>query len=154
MSGLQALIKQERISEAYNQLTTHLLSHTSKSSTRLDDLLKKFNSGDEAFMDHTDELVVLIRLMGKTGVCINHIEDSVLIKILDCCIKVLMQREFIDVLLPWVSQIVHNASSQFENNTPKNQKKNTLASGNQLLNLDQLSNLFECLLVLLKDPAE
>lgn len=88
--------------------------------------------------------------MGKTGVCTSQIEDSVLTKILDCCIKVLMHREFIDVLLPWVSQIVHNASSQPESNTPKNQKK----KDNKLLNLDQLSELFECLLVLLKDPSE
>lgn len=51
-----------------------------------------------------------------------------------------MQREFIDVLLPWVSRIVHDASSKRVQNTTS-----------KLLSLDQLSNLFECLLALLKE---
>ena len=34
-----------------------------------------------------------------------------LCKVLDCSIKILMHKEFIDVLLPWVSKIVHDASS-------------------------------------------
>ena len=55
-----------------------------------------------------------------------------------------MQREFIDVLLPWVSRIVHNASSKMG-------AKGANQSGSKLLSLDQLSNLFECLLALLKE---
>ena len=156
VNRLQALVKQKRINEAYNLLTGHLLTTTSsKQITRIDELLKKFNSIDDStiFMDQTDELVVLIRLMGKTGVCIAHLEEQVLTKILDCCIKVLMHREFIDVLLPWISQIVHNAALQNEP-SPKSQRLNVKTSGSQLLNLDQLSNLFECLLVLLKDPSD
>ena len=97
----------------------------------------------------------MIRLMGRTGVCISLIEDAVQTKILDCCIKILMQREFIDVLLPWVSQIVHSASQPSEQPTPKSQKKKQQPpKTSDLLSLDQLSNLFECLLVLLKDPSD
>ena len=74
--GLQTLVREQRISEAYNQLTTHLLSPNSKQITRLDELLKKFNSDDDStLMDQTDELVILIRLMGKTGVCTSVIDD-------------------------------------------------------------------------------
>jgi len=63
-----------------------------------------------------------------------------------------MKREFIDVLLPWVSRIVHDASSKMLTKTSSNQASNTTSNGNnKLLSLDQLSNLFECLLTLLKE---
>ena len=57
--------------------------------------------------------------MGKTGVCTNLLDEQVRCKVLDCSIKVLMQREFIDVLLPWVSRVVHDAASKLVP-TPKN----------------------------------
>ena len=70
-----------------------------------------------------------------------------------------MHKEFIDVLLPWVSKIVHDASSTLVP-TPKKgaqlNKANAMRNPNnqqsKLLSLDQLSNLFECLLALLKEP--
>lgn len=67
---------------------------------------------DEASETNRDNraLVTLIRLMGKTGVCTGHLDEQVLCKVLECSIKILMHREFIDVLLPWVSRIVHDAS--------------------------------------------
>lgn len=49
--------------------------------------------------------------MGKTGVCTNLLDENVQCKVLDCSIKILMHKEFIDVLLPWLSKIVHDASS-------------------------------------------
>ena len=65
-------------------------------------------------------LVTLIRLMGKTGVCTNLLDEHVLCKVLDCSIKILMHREFIDVLLPWVSRIVHDASTNMTGATAVN----------------------------------
>ena len=65
-------------------------------------------------------LVTLIRLMGKTGVCTNLLDEHVLCKVLDCSIKILMHREFIDVLLPWVSRIVHDASASMTGATAVN----------------------------------
>ena len=38
----------------------------------------------------TGELVSLIRLMGKTGVCTDLLDETVLCKVLDCSIKILM----------------------------------------------------------------
>ena len=38
----------------------------------------------------TSELVTLIRLMGKTGVCTDLLDETVLCKVLDCSIKILM----------------------------------------------------------------
>jgi hypothetical protein len=44
--------------------------------------------------------------MGKTGVCPEQLNPIAVQQVLDWCIKVLILREFIDVLLPWVSRIV------------------------------------------------
>ena len=71
--------------------------------------------------------MALIRLMGKTGVCTNLLDEQVLCKVLDCSISILMQREFIDVLLPWVSRIVHDASAKLAP-TPKNKAKPNIAN--------------------------
>ena len=48
------------------------------------------------------QMVNVVRLMGRTGVCIDLLEDSTITRILDWSMRVLLQREFIDVLLPWV----------------------------------------------------
>ena len=72
-------------------------------------------------------LVTLIRLMGKTGVCTSMLDETVQCKVLDCSIKILMHREFIDVLLPWVSKIVHDAASKLVPNA-KNAGKPQLTS--------------------------
>jgi hypothetical protein len=48
------------------------------------------------------ESINIIRLMGKTGVCVGWLEDDVLKGVLSYAIEVLQKREFIDVLLPWV----------------------------------------------------
>ena len=68
-------------------------------------------ASDDTNDETNSALVTLIRLMGKTGVCTNLLDEQVLCKVLDCSIKILMHREFIDVLLPWVSRIVHDAAS-------------------------------------------
>ena len=73
------------------------------------------NNGDSDEDDYDESgapLVILIRLMGKTGVCTGLLNENVLFKVLDCSIKILLHREFIDVLLPWVSRIVHDATQK------------------------------------------
>ena len=103
--------------------------------------------------------MTLIRLMGKTGVCTTFLDENVQSKVLDCSIKILMHREFIDVLLPWLSKIVHEAASTRLPAPKKASVKQATPirspNDSKLLSLDQLSNLFECLLALLKeaDPA-
>ena len=106
-------------------------------------------ASDDTNDETNSALVTLIRLMGKTGVCTNLLDEQVLCKVLDCSIKILMHREFIDVLLPWVSRIVHDAASSLQSATGQSIKHN---KPQKLLSLDQLSNLFECLLALLKEP--
>lgn len=107
----------------------------------LDRILNDETGGE---VEDSEALTCLIRLMGKTGVCSNLLKEAVQCKLLDCSIKILMQREFIDVLLPWVSRIVHDASSSMVT-------KGANQTASKLLSLDQLSNLFECLLALLKE---
>jgi hypothetical protein len=50
-------------------------------------------------------MVYVVRLMGRTGVCADVLDDATTNLILDWCINTLAQKEFIDVLLPWVSEI-------------------------------------------------
>lgn len=59
-------------------------------------------------------MVMVIRLMGRTGVCIDSLTIETQIKVLKWCIKVLSQREFIDVLLPWVNDVHEQQSIEFE----------------------------------------
>jgi len=40
--------------------------------------------------------------MGRTGVCLDQLQDETMSGVLEWSTRVLRDREFIDVLLPWV----------------------------------------------------
>ena len=112
---------------------TRLLAVDEENTVLLDQLLLEENERS------TGELVTLIRLMGKTGVCSGLLDETVLCKVLDCSIKILMHREFIDVLLPWVSRIVHDAASKLVPTPKSGVKQNARNVGvkeSKLLSLD------------------
>ena len=48
----------------------------------------------------------MIKLMGRTGVCLERLQTRTVQLLLTKTIRVLNHRSFIDVLLPWVSAIV------------------------------------------------
>ena len=58
------------------------------------------------------KLFLVIRLMGRTGVCPDLLKPETLNSVLEWCIGVLNQREFIDVLLPWLSKIISVTNRQ------------------------------------------
>lgn len=92
-----------------NSDSSAFVSQSGNCNTLLDQCLLATDDTNEEI--NNGALVTFIRLMGKTGVCTHLIDEPVLCKVLDCSIKILMHREFIDVLLPWVSRIVHDASN-------------------------------------------
>lgn len=51
----------------------------------------------------TSQMVNVIRLMCRTGVCLDSLSDQTQTMILDWSVKMLSQKDFIDVLLAWVS---------------------------------------------------
>lgn len=51
-------------------------------------------------------IMSVVRLMSKTGVCVGWLDDSIVKQLLDMCVKVLRKREFNDIMLPWIYQIV------------------------------------------------
>jgi len=117
------------VNQAYDLIVTRLLSRPQHAGSNdkcvLDRILSE--ESDSEFDDCDDSLLALIRLMGKTGVCSHLLKENVQCKLLDCSIKVLMQREFIDVLLPWVSRIVHDSAQNLIPN-PKKGDLRTAAS--------------------------
>lgn len=49
--------------------------------------------------------LLLIKLIGRTGVCLNQLDPFTIECLLNRIISILSLREFIDVLLPWVAAI-------------------------------------------------
>ena len=78
------------------------------------------------------KLFIVIRLMGRTGVCPDQLKPDTLNGVLEWCVAVLNQREFIDVLLPWLSKIIS-------------------VTNRQQMELNQLSTVVELLLQLLEE---
>ena len=70
--------------------------------------------------------------MGRTGVCLRKLDESTVSSLLECAINILCKREFVDVLLPWVSSIVRLCIKD--------------------LSPGFMSDLVECLLALLSEP--
>jgi hypothetical protein len=48
-------------------------------------------------------VVSLVRLMGRTGVCLDELTDATISNLLDSAVDLLKSREFIEVLLPWIT---------------------------------------------------
>jgi hypothetical protein len=57
-----------------------------------------------------DKNLLLIKLIGRTGVCLNSLELDTVELLLLHIVHILKEREFIDVLLPWVSTITKHLS--------------------------------------------
>lgn len=71
----------------------------------------------------------MVRLMGRTRDSCEQLDDALQMQILDWSIKMLGQRDFVEVLLPWVQTICERLYLE--------------------LSLKTLSKLIECLLQLL-----
>jgi hypothetical protein len=48
----------------------------------------------------------IIRLMGKTGFCLEKLTNSTITKLLSTVISLIKGNDFVDVLLPWLSALV------------------------------------------------
>lgn len=52
--------------------------------------------------------MLLIKLIGKTGVCLQKLQDHTINQLLQRIITVLSKRDFVDVLLPWLSALTRH----------------------------------------------
>ncbi|CDW90612.1 microtubule-associated protein tortifolia1-like [Stylonychia lemnae] len=96
--------------------------------------------------DLEDRDLLLIKLIGKTGVCLDKLDEFTIDNLLNRIIKILSEREFIDVLLPWMSSITQYLKDHKNSHNQDSPSK-------QQLSLNTLSNLIECLLLLLNDQG-
>jgi len=69
--------------------------------------------------------------MGRTGICLSDLDQFTIESLLNRIVVVLSRKEFVDVLLPWVSSITDYSAHQ------------------KSLTLNSISNLVECLIFLL-----
>ncbi len=51
------------------------------------------------------EDLLLIKLMGKTGICLDRVERSIMEYLILKIISILKTKEFVHVLLPWVTEL-------------------------------------------------
>ena len=55
-------------------------------------------------MKSRDEMI-LIKLMGKTGVCINKMSKPILEYLVSKIVDMISKRDFLNVLVPWIEEI-------------------------------------------------
>lgn len=64
---------------------------------------EKLNSAYTLVLKKNDDML-LFKLMGRTGVCLEKLDPENLVKLLRCVAITLSSKSFIDLLLPWVNQ--------------------------------------------------
>lgn len=73
----------------------------------------------------------MIRLFGRTGVCLEKLKPDTVERVITKIISVLNKRDFVDILLPWLSEFTKQRCE----------------------NLNLVSELIECLLGLISDDS-
>lgn len=53
----------------------------------------------------TKDEMMLIKLMGKSGVCINQLSKSVLEYLLSKIVEMIQKRDFLNVIMIWVQEL-------------------------------------------------
>lgn len=74
----------------------------------------------------------MIRLFGRTGVCLDKLNPDTVERVITRIISVLNKRDFVDILLPWLAEFTNKRRCD---------------------NLELVSELIECLLGLLADDT-
>mmetsp|Transcript_27248 Transcript_27248/g.20393 ORF Transcript_27248/g.20393 Transcript_27248/m.20393 type:complete len:83 (+) Transcript_27248:1637-1885(+) len=72
--------------------------------------------------------MLLVKLMGKTGVCISKLSKSVLEFLVDRIVDMISKRDFLNVLVLWAQELV-----------------NTLVEDHYAMNFNVTANFIECL---------
>jgi hypothetical protein len=97
--------------------------------------------------------------MGRTGnlefkllgVCYDKLDKTNMNYILTKIIEILLSKEFIDMLLPWVSKICQSSPTHMSESDPETERINTGRNLILGINPSILSSLFDCLLLLSND---
>ena len=85
----------------------------------------------EVLREGESDDTIIIRLLGRTGVCLEKLQLETVNQVIHKIISILNKRDFVDVLLPWLAEFTKRKCDD----------------------LELTSQLIECLLGLIEDES-